>query len=347
VLRPMLFLICAAGCGGQPTQPLSTRPEEPTRAAAAGAQPAPDAAVAADEPAQDASPPENVVPFPPPDFAPPHARSAQPGDGKWTRLGEPGDRAAAGDPLLFRTVVHPHSISKWISVTLVAIDLQRTRVKLVAGTEDPVSKTAPPELRTGLIPHEHQAGLLAVMNGGWKTSHGQWGVRIGGHTFVPPRPEGCTIAIYRAGHVRIRSWPALEPELDQIDAYRQTPPCLVESGELHPLLRAGQERPWGGMVPNEKTRRRSAVGVDASGRILFYGFGEEAGARMLAEGMRHAGATDAAETDINYSWTRFLLFGEKDQKLQVTSTLVPKMVHQKTGYVERPAARDFFYVYAR
>jgi hypothetical protein len=221
-------------------------------------------------------------------------------------------------------------------------------VHLLAGTDDPVSKTAPPELRSGLVPPEHRDSLLAVMNGGWKTAHGQWGVRIGGHTFVKPRPEGCTIAIYRDGRIRIRSWPAIEPELSEIEAYRQTPPCMVESGELHSALQAGQERAWGGTNPKDKTRRRSALGVDASGRILFYAFGEEAGAKLLAQGMQIAGAREAAETDINYSWTRFLLFGQKpDQKLQVTSTLVPKMVHQKTGYVERAAARDFFYVRRR
>jgi hypothetical protein len=240
-------------------------------------------------------------------------------------------------------------VSKWISVTVAAIDLSRAAVHLVAGTEDPESKTAPPELRSGLVPGEHHDSVIAVMNGGWKTAHGRWGVMIGGHVFVEPRVEGCTIAILRDGSVRIGAWPELEDRLSEIESYRQTPPCLLQAAELHSALQAGQERAWGGNDPKLKTRRRSSLGVDASGRILFYGFGEEAGARLLAEGMRVAGAVAAAETDINYSWTRFLMVGQPKpgDELQITSTLVPKMVHQKQGYVKRPAARDFFYVRRR
>jgi hypothetical protein len=346
----LVLLLFATGCGGERVaQPAPSAPPDPASAPQAPTTPSEARAQAPTPQTPDPTPAPPAIDFPPPNFRPPHERSAQPGDGQWVRLGGPGERAGDGEPVLFRTVVHPHSISKWISVTVVAINLERAALHLVAGTEDPVSKTAPPELRTGLVPPEHHDSLIAVMNGGWKTAHGQWGVQVGGHTFVPPRPEGCTVAIFRDGHVRVRSWPALEPQLSEIEAYRQTPPCLIESGAIHPLLAAGQERPWGGMSPKEKTRRRSALGADASGRILFYGFGEEAGAKLLAEGMRIAGALEAAETDINYSWTRFLLFGQKgpDRKLQVTSTLVPQMVHQKTGYVERAMPRDFFYLRRR
>jgi hypothetical protein len=267
------------------------------------------------------------------------------------RLGDAraGDRAAEGEALLYRTTVHPHTISKWITVTIAAIDLSRAAVHLVAGTEDPQSKTAPAELRTGLVAPEHADSVLAIMNGGWKTAHGRWGVMIGGHVFVEPRVEGCTIALRKDGSVRIAPWPEIESRASEIESYRQTPPCLVSGGELHPDLQAGQERAWGGNNPKDKTRRRSALGVDSSGKILFYGFGDEAGAKMLAEGMRLAGAAAAAETDINYSWTRFLLVGRRpgSSDVQITSTLVPKMVHQKQGYLTRPAARDFFYARRR
>jgi hypothetical protein len=82
---------------------------------------------------------------------------------------------------------------------------------------------------------------------------------------------------------------------------------------------------------------------------LFYGIGEEVGPRVLAEGMRYAGAHFAAERDINWSWTRFLMFGQSTTKpgLKVTSTLIPKMVHQDRQYVEKTSARGFFYVTGR
>jgi hypothetical protein len=91
------------------------------------------------------------------------------------------------------------------------------------------------------------------------------------------------------------------------------------------------------------------IGVDATGRILFYGMGEEARPRDLAQGLKAVGATSAAQLDINWSWTRFLMFGspQPGAELQVTSTLIPKMVHRKTGYVQRHVGRDFFYLTRR
>jgi hypothetical protein len=116
---------------------------------------------------------------------------------------------------------------------------------------------------------------------------------------------------------------------------------------VHPSLRAGRDKAWKGQIADLKTRRRSAVGIDASGRVLFYAIGEEADARWLAEGMRLAGAHAALQLDINWYWTRFLVTGAVDGKRRVTSTLIPKMEYQKTGYVERPSTRDFFYAVAR
>jgi hypothetical protein len=352
VIAPVLLFLA---CGGQRAT------EEPAPAPAGGEQPAPEvqSGAPAEQPGSQSSPAETKpttaepsrdakpqVDFPPADFTPPFERSAKPGDGKWVALGDAarGDHAAEPPNLLFKTNVHPHKVSRFVVVTVVAIDLTRASVHLVAGTEDPVAPDVPKEQRSGLVPNDHQPALLAVFNGGYQTGHGRWGVKIDSRTFVPPRENGCTLALYRDGSARIRTWPALQSSEGEMAAFRQTPPCLVEEGQLHPDLDAGRERAWGGRVPNIKTRNRSAVGVDRSGRILFFGFGDEAGPALLGEGMRYAGAVSAAQLDINYYWTRFLLFGKKADKLQVTSTLAPQMQHEATGYVARAASRDFFYV---
>ncbi|HMJ15479.1 MAG TPA: hypothetical protein VK524_28885 [Polyangiaceae bacterium] len=291
------------------------------------------------------------VEFPPPDFAPPFPRSAKPGDGKWVALGDSsaGDFAGAEPHLLFSTVVHPHEVSRFISVSVIAVDLTRAALELVPGTEDPEAPQVPASERTGLIPAEHHASALAVFNGGYQTPHGRWGVMVEPNVFVPPRLEGCTLALYRDGSARIATWPALAATQKDMLAFRQTPPCLVEQAELHPDLKAWRERAWGGRVPNVKTRNRSAVGVDRTGRVLFYGYGDEAGAALLGEGMRMAGAHAAAQLDINYYWTRFLLIGKKKPAapLQITSSLAPKMQYQKRGYVAVAEKRDFFYVRRR
>ncbi len=51
-------------------------------------------------------------------------------------------------------------------------------------------------------------------------------------------------------------------------AYRQTPPCLVEKGELHSAL-YDSNRDWGATVSGETVIRRSALGVDATGQAAL------------------------------------------------------------------------------
>jgi hypothetical protein len=195
------------------------------------------------------------------------------------------------------------------------------------------------------VPRESQEALIAVFNGGWKPEHGRWGMYRSGTSVVPAREGGCTVSVDREGKVALSS--ALPSNVDTLEAYRQTPPCLFENGALHPKLAAGDEKPWGGKAKDVVTRRRSAVGVSQDGRFLFYAVGDEASPKWLAKALLLAGASTGAELDINWYWTRFLLFGEKDGALSVTSTLIPGMEYQSRGYVERPSDRDFFYVLRR
>jgi hypothetical protein len=195
------------------------------------------------------------------------------------------------------------------------------------------------------VPGAHQESLLAVFNGGWKPEHGRWGMFRGGTSVVPARAGGCTVSVDQRGKVTLSS--ALPGDVAALEAYRQTPPCLFENGALHPKLAAGDEKPWGGRAKDVVTRRRSAVGVSQDGRFLFYAVGDEASPKWLARALMLAGAGAGAELDINWYWTRFLLFGEKAGALDVTSTLIPGMEFQSRGYVERPSGRDFFYVLRR
>jgi hypothetical protein len=353
-MRRLLALLAfgSLACAATPTPtpassptPPATVPESPPSAEPASAPPRASAPAKSPPPA----PPDRFggAAFPPADVPPPQERSAQPGDGKWVRMGDAakGEVAAEEPAVLYRATVHPHRVSKWKSVTAVAIDLKHASLHLVAGTKDPESDSVPEAERSGLVAPEHQPDLVAAFNGGWQTRHGHWGMMADGRVFVPPREEGCTIAIFRDNSVRIAPWTELSGSVGEMVAYRQTPPCLLEKGELHPKLAARVEAPWGGQNPKIKTRRRSAIAIDASGRVLMYGFSEEASARELAEGLKTLGASAAAELDINYYWTRFLLFGKPkaDAPPEVTSTLV-KMQHRRAGYVRKPEPRDFFYV---
>lgn len=283
--------------------------------------------------------------FPPPSFEPPSAKSAAKGDGRWAAFGDKAkaERAAEDPPLIVRTVVHPHPNSRFVTVTIAAVDLSRVAIRLVPGTEDLAWAKLPVTKESGLVPAAEQDALLFVMNGGFQPRHGKWGLVANGVVVAEPREPGCVMGLHRDGTLRIAPWPRLEAARAEFESIRQTPPCLLDGGAVHPLLQKGEDKAWGGHVADVNTQRRSAAGVDGTGRILFYALGEEAEPRHLAEALRVAGAAAAVELDINWYWTRFLLFGTQSGALRVSSPLVPKMEGQSHGYVVRASTRDFFY----
>jgi len=353
-MRTLAALAACAlvGCGPS-LPPLPTPPPPALVASVAPPDPAPDARPQAlPDPLQlqpkprppPTPPPPPPPPFPPPAFRAPGEHAARPGDGTWAAM---VPDPVGGPALLYRTTVHPDRTKPQAVVTLVAVDLGRVAMRLVAGTLEPIAPAVPPGHRTGLIPAADWPDLLAVMNGGFMTRHGGWGMWIAGESFLPPHDDGCTVALY-AETVQIRTYSQLAGSLGKVLAFRQTPPCLVEQGSVHPSL-LGEDKPrrWGLSETGGVDIRRSAVGLADGGRTLFYGLGEAITPRALAEAMLAAGAVDAAELDVNWSYTRFLLYAGSTAAPQVTSTLIPEIKHAQGEYVSRPAERDFFYLARR
>lgn len=289
--------------------------------------------------------PANKDSFPPPAFEPPFPKVASPGDGTWFAMAE---GAREGEPpVMVKAVVHPDPKRSFAAVAVVAIDLKRIALRLVAGTTEPVSNVVPLDQRPGLIPGADQAHVIAAFNGGFKALHGQYGMMIGGKTFLPPRDIACTVGLYRDGSIRIRTWPALKGSEADMAAYRQTPPCLVEEGELNEKL-SDAAKGWGATVSGETIIRRSAVGIDAGGHTLFYGFGEAVTAQSLGKAMKAVGAQGAAQLDVNYAYPRFLLFDHPaGAQRRITGSLVPHVEYRSQDYVVEPSPRDFFYLMRR
>jgi hypothetical protein len=342
-----LFAVCSLGCAGASAPPPVGDPAPSVPQAVSSVRPASSTAPSSTPPA--ASVAEPATPsssasgaFPPPDVAPPSARSAEPGDGKWQPFGTP--REPGSEPLLYTTVIHPHEASRFITLTLVAIDLARLRIELMPGVDDVGKQRVP--FAPGLVPARDQPGLVAAFNGGFMPQHGRWGMRVAETTLLPARDPGCTIGLEGTGVV-IRSWPALAAKSAALRAFRQTPPCLLEEGELHADLLAGRERAWAGQTPGIVTRRRSALGLSQDGRTLFYALGVEASPKLLATGLRAAGATSAAQLDINWNWTRFLLFNSTEGGAPRVGATLAQVEHTTRDYVEIASKRDFFYLVER
>jgi Phosphodiester glycosidase len=349
----LVLLACAGACGSctgarpaEPTAPAVAPAEAVTSARPVDAAPPPVAVAQdadADVPVEAAAEPSHV--FPPPDFPAPQPRTAKEGDGIWVPAPEAG--TVDDRPVMFRTIVHPHRYKRFTSVVVVAMDLTRVALNLAAGTQEPKSDVVPADHRSGLVPDREQGRLAAVFNGGFQAKHGEYGMRIGEDTFLPAQDEMCTVGLFPEGRIRIGPWQALAPFDKEMLAYRQTPPCLLVGGQPNALLaRPATRRKWGLAVNGRADVRRTALGLDTTGKTLLFALGEELEVNELADAMAAAGAVDAAQLDINWSYTRFLFFGRPREgaPLQVTSTLIPKIKHTKRGYVQTPSTRDFFYV---
>ena len=336
-----------SGCGAAPAPPPSpvapAATTEPSAEPVASASAAPEAsATPAPSAAPVASPPAPEAIFPPAAFPPPFPRTAAPRDGVWTPI------AGTGADVLYRSVVHPDAVKTMLNVVLVAVDLARVDVRLVAGTLEPLSTTVPDTHRPGVVPGAEWPGLLAVFNGGFMVRHGGWGTMVDGEVFLPPHDDGCTVALYRDGSVRVRTFAALAPPTADMLAYRQTPPCLVEQGAVQPaLLGLDKPRRWGLSETGGVSIRRSSLGISADGRTLYYGLGEGITPRSLADAMHAAGAVDAAQLDVNWSYTRFFFYGAPaaaGAAPEIVDTLIPRLKHAAGQYVKKPSERDFFYL---
>jgi hypothetical protein len=307
--------------------------------------PAPDHGGAPD--AAGNAPPAEPQAFPPAAFAVPVPGVATEGDGTWIPI---QDGLGSDPPVMVKSLVHPDAKRSWAAIAVVAIDLKRVDLHVVAGTQEPSSDKVPAEHRPGIVPKEAFVDLLAAFNGGFKATHGHYGMMVDGETLLPPRDIGCTVALYKDGGVKIRTWTGVKDTEASMSAYRQTPPCLVQEGKVNNALEAGEyNRNWGATVSGETVIRRSAIGLDKTGRVLFYGLGEAVTAEALAHGMRAVGAEDAAQLDVNYSYPRFLLYEKPDgtQPPKVTSSLIPGIKYQRTEYTGGVELRDFFYLTRR
>jgi len=285
-------------------------------------------------------------PFPPAPFEPMFERTAKPEDGTWVPM---ADGAESGTPVMARADIHPHKIKKWVTVTAIAFDLQATELHLVAGTEEPMSNAVPAERRMALVPEDVYPGLLAVFNGGFKARHGNFGMMLDGDEYVPPIDDACAVALFKDGSIRIATWSELAPHVEQMRAWRQTPPCLVEDGVVNERLPSEfRTRKWGAAQGGKRDIRRSAIGFDASGRSLVYVFADWVTASDLAAALKQMGLKSAAQLDINWSYTRFFLFERRaDGVPQIRETLIPKLKFNRARYIEKKSYRDFFYVTKR
>ncbi|MEP7052671.1 MAG: hypothetical protein ABJB12_20045 [Pseudomonadota bacterium] len=269
-----------------------------------------------------------------------------PGDGEWVAV--PDVRHPEQEPRMYKTLLHPDKGRSWAEVFVVAIDVKQVELFPVAGTQEPQpdSDEAKKYLREGKIPVSSQAELLAAFNGGFMTEHGGYGMKVDGVTIAKPKARACTIAAYKDGSLRIASWPELARTEADMVWFRQTPECMWEADKLHAGLQAGAGlKKWGSTVDGETVIRRSGIGLNADRSVLFVAITNHTSARVLADGLHHAGATDVAQLDVNWSYPKFVTFEPIGHTAVLHPVpLAPGFEYSDDEYLRKKEKRDFFYL---
>lgn len=294
-----------------------------------------------------AADPEPPVPrFRPQDVGPVFEDKSTDADGRWVPIVDP--RYPGEAPLAFKTMVHPDPRRSWSEVFVVALDLPRVSVHYMLGRVDPKAAPYPrPGVeRPAKIPKHHWDGLVLAFNGGFKTEHRRYGVKTQDTFVVPGRKGVCTFAKHPGDRLQVRTWEALAPPGETATWLRQTPPCLCEQGEVHPGLRDEESNRWGSLF-GKTVIRRSAVGLDREGTTLYVAISNATTARVLTKALRHVGVYDAAQLDVNWSYTKILLFRPGEDGELRAESLVEGFVSDEDEYLRWRSPKDFFYVVRR
>lgn len=289
-----------------------------------------------------------VLAEPPKDVGPVHESWSAPGDGKWLPIATPDVPSAP--TCMWKTLLHPDKNRSWAEVFVVALDVKSVELHLVAGSKEPVATVPGSEnvARPARVPESLENEVLAAFNGGFKTEHGGYGMRVGGTTLVAPIPLTCAVAAFEDHHIEVAPWEKLSSREHAMRWWRQTPGCMVENGALNERLLSGHTKKWGATLDGETVIRRSAMGVDANGTFVYFGISNHTTANAIADGMKHAGAVTVAQMDVNFSYPKFVLF-ERQQPggKRIAVALASGFEFSEDEYIRKKNPRDFFYVTAR
>ncbi|HVP57980.1 MAG TPA: phosphodiester glycosidase family protein [bacterium] len=262
------------------------------------------------------------------------------GEGQW--LAYLSD--STGATVAYRTFLQPDSTRPYAVVAIVAFDLEKTALEFVLGTEEPASKVSVD--RPGTIPAVDRCPgrLLAVFNGGFKARHGYFGVRVGGVTVIPAREGFGTVEVAADGHTRIGIWGTdIVPSRDA-RFWRQNGPLIVHDGQVNPHTADTDPLNWGFTVAGVTATWRSALGISADDKTLFYIAGPSLTMRALARAVAACGASQAIQLDINSYWVHFEAIHAAESRLHAQPLL--ESMKNGTGRYFSPYSRDFFYVVA-
>lgn len=250
-----------------------------------------------------------------------------------------------GHMVAARTFLQPDPERPYAIVAVVAFDLTRTRLHFVLGFNEPSLPDGPKG--DGLIPEEdRKAGvLLAAFNGGFRAANGQFGAMADGIVALPPISEMATVGIYRSGEVRIGSWGEDIHDDQDLQAWRQNCPLIIQDGEISQRVYNNSITDWGASISNNIVTRRSSLGIDREAKTLYYFAGPSLSMPVLSDAMLAAGVHSGMLLDINNFWVHFTAIHSEEGNLVAEPLLPNHMIDHIDRYLV-PSAADFFYITA-
>ncbi|PKN45496.1 MAG: hypothetical protein CVU63_08790, partial [Deltaproteobacteria bacterium HGW-Deltaproteobacteria-20] len=248
--------------------------------------------------------------------------------------------AEAAPSYFYQTHVRPDPKRPWSKVWMVAMDARQLRLGIEGGIEDPKPLTG--ARGEGRIPREPEVLHRAVgaFNGGFKTTHGEYGMMVARRVLLPPKTGAATIAVTEDGRAGFGSWPSSTNIPQEFVSFRQNLDPLVDGGHLNPSNR----KQWGwhlhttGMLTH-----RSGFCLTSAGHMV-YAWGPEVTGETLGNAMIQAGCTYAVHLDMNPRHTAFAYLDARQR--HQAKLLHPGMeVLPERFIVWSP--KDFFYLTLR
>jgi hypothetical protein len=257
-----------------------------------------------------------------------------------------------GAPAMARTMILLDPQRSYTGVALVRMDLSKLQLHIMPGMIEPLHPSgitqAIPSL--GVVLPSDQPTLAAAFNGGFKGIHGHYGMMVNGFTLLPPLPGLATVAIYRDGHVEMGVWGKEINSSNDMIAFRQNCPLLIENGQVNPALSLNNRMAWD-YTGNTDITWRTGIGITQDGRYLIYAVGNGTSAESLADAFLQAGAYNAMQLDINQFYAHFYIYQPSNPEtsggFDITGQrLLDQMINNPHLYLT-PNIRDFFYLTAR
>lgn len=246
----------------------------------------------------------------------------------------------------YRAFLQPDPERPYSVVAVIAIDLSRVQLHYVLGSIEPkfADDTAQAE-RSGRIPDEDRipGSLLAAFNGGFQAQHGNFGAMSAGVVAIPLQEGLGTVAIREDGEVFMGEWGADITAVDELIAWRQNGPLVVQNGALTPHVFSFSPKDWGYTLDDVSPTWRSGLALDVSRQILFYVAGPSLTVEALGKSMLAAGANYGMQLDINPYWVHFTAFIIKNGRL-VPDPLFPDSMNENIDRYLNAYSHDYFYI---